>query len=57
MFSLLGTADSHTLRRWFDGLARDGKVVDVLQLRPWGAHDGQVVDPFGLHWLIGYEED
>jgi PhnB protein len=57
MFSLLCAADSHTLRRWFDGLARDGKVVDVLQLRPWGAHDGQVVDRFGLHWLIGYEED
>ncbi|MDA8332444.1 MAG: VOC family protein, partial [Candidatus Dormibacteraeota bacterium] len=28
-----------------------------LQRRPWGAYDGQVVDRYGLHWLIGYEEE
>ena len=26
-------------------------------LQPWGATDGQVVDRFGLHWLIGFEGD
>jgi PhnB protein len=31
--------------------------VDELQTRPWGATDGQVIDRYGLHWLIGFEED
>lgn len=57
MLSLLGTAPAHTLRGWFSGLSDGGRVVDDLQLRPWGAHDGQVIDRFGLHWLIGFEDD
>jgi PhnB protein len=55
MFSLLGTADPATLRAWFTGLAAGGRVVEDLQRRPWGASDGQVVDRFGVHWLIGFE--
>ena len=34
-----------------------GRVVDDLQTRPWGASDGQVIDRYGLHWLIGFEGD
>lgn len=55
MLSLLGTADPKTLRRWFSRLSEGGRVVDDLQKRPWGASDGQVIDPYGLHWLIGFE--
>ena len=29
--------------------------MDDLQIRPWGATDGQVIDRYGLHWLIGFE--
>jgi PhnB protein len=57
MLSLLGTASPATLRAWFSSLAEGGRVVDDLQTRPWGASDGQVVDRYGLHWLIGYEGD
>jgi PhnB protein len=57
MFALLGTADSATLRQWFSRLSEGGQVVDDLQLRPWGAHDGVVVDRYGLKWLIGFEGD
>jgi PhnB protein len=57
MLALLGTADPATLRQWFSRLGEGGNVVDDLQLRPWGAHDGQVIDRYGLHWLIGYEGD
>ena len=56
MFSLLGTADPDTLHAWFAALAVGGTVIDPLQARPWGAHDGQVKDRFGLTWLIGYED-
>lgn len=54
--ALLGTADRDTLRRWFETLAADGRVLDPLQVRPWGASDGQVVDRYGVRWLVGYED-
>ena len=57
MLALLGTATPSTLRDWFSGLSEGGQVVDDLQARPWGAADGQVVDRYGLHWLIGFEGD
>ena len=55
MFSLLGYADPATLRRWFEALGDGGEVVDALQVRPWGASDGQVIDRYGVQWLIGFE--
>jgi PhnB protein len=57
MLSLLGTAEPETLRRWFARLAEGGEIVDELQERPWGAFDGQVIDRYGLHWLIGFQVD
>ena len=57
MLSLLGTAPPATLRTWFSRLSDGGRVVDDLQRRPWGDTDGQVVDRYGLHWLIGFEAD
>jgi PhnB protein len=55
MLSLLGTANAATLRDWFATLSDGGRVVDDLQVRPWGASDGQVIDRYGLRWLIGFE--
>lgn len=55
MLALLGTAAPATLREWFSSLSEGGRVVDDLQPRPWGDSDGQVVDRFGLHWLIGFQ--
>jgi PhnB protein len=57
MLSLLGTADAATLKDWFTMLCERGRVVADLQVRPWGASDGQVIDRYGLHWLIGFEDD
>lgn len=57
MLALLGTAPAPVLRAWFARLAEGGRVVDDLQERPWGATDGQVIDRFGLHWLIGFEDE
>jgi PhnB protein len=57
MLSLLGTVDASTLKDWFSRLSEGGRVVDDLQVRPWGASDGQVIDRYGLHWLIGFEDD
>ena len=56
LFSLLGSADAQTLTNWFELLSEGGDVVDPLERRPWGASDGQVVDRFGVRWLIGFED-
>jgi PhnB protein len=41
------------------GYLAEGPVAlsgaDDLQTRPWGASDGQVIDRYGLRWLIGFE--
>ncbi|MDP5228720.1 MULTISPECIES: VOC family protein [Arthrobacter] len=55
MLSLLGTAPAEKLTAWFGQLAEHGRVVEPLEVRPWGATDGQVVDRFGVHWLVGFE--
>lgn len=57
LLTLLGAASPAELHVWFDRLAKEGQVVDPLAPKPWGASDGQVVDKFGLPWLIGYEPD
>jgi PhnB protein len=57
MLSLLGTAPPATLRGWFSRLSEGGRVVEDLQTRPWGASEGQVIDGYGLHWLIGFEDN
>lgn len=54
LLALLGAAEPDVLERWFAALAEGGSDVDQLQARPWGDHDGQVTDRFGLRWLIGY---
>ncbi|WP_105030284.1 VOC family protein [Arthrobacter ruber] len=53
--ALLGTAPPAVLHGWFEKLSAGGSVLDPLAPKPWGASDGQVVDRFGLCWLIGYE--
>lgn len=55
--SLLGTADPATLTAWFDALAAEGRVIDALQRRPWGDHDGTLVDRYGVRWLIGFHPE
>jgi PhnB protein len=57
MLSLLGASDPTTLREWFARLSDGGTVVDPLQKRAWGAFDGQVIDRYGLHWLVGFHDE
>jgi PhnB protein len=56
MFSLLGTTSAAELRAWFDALAEGGTIREELQVRPWGASDGQVMDRYGVPWLVGFED-
>lgn len=54
LFALLGTAEPTVLQQWFSALSEGGAIVDPLQRRAWGDHDGQVADRYGVTWLIGY---
>jgi PhnB protein len=56
MFALLGTTSATELRDWFHALAEGGTIREDLQVRPWGATDGQVVDRHGICWLVGFED-
>jgi PhnB protein len=56
MFSLLGMTSARELRTWFAALAEGGTIREELESRPWGASDGQVVDRYGVHWLVGFED-
>lgn len=55
--SLLGTADATILTSWFDQLSVGGRVIDMLQARPWGDFDGTLVDRYGIRWLIGFHPE
>lgn len=57
MLALLGTAAPVTMHAWFDALADGGRIIDNLQQRRWGDFDGQLIDRYGLHWLLGFQPD
>ena len=57
MLSLLGAAEPDVVREWFARLSEGGRVVADLQPRGWGASDGEVIDRYGLHWLLGFEPE
>jgi PhnB protein len=57
MLALLGTAAPSTLRTWFSRLCEGGRGRRRLADAAVGASDGQVIDRYGLHWLIGFEGD
>ena len=42
-------------RQWFDALSAGGKVVMPLSPMFWGALYGQLVDQFGVPWMVNYE--
>ncbi|MBC8068385.1 MAG: VOC family protein [Deltaproteobacteria bacterium] len=39
----------------FAALAKGGKVVMPLEDQFWGAYFGQLVDPFGVQWLVNVD--
>jgi PhnB protein len=39
-------------RGWFDGLAVGGTVKQPLERMFWGDHFGQLIDKFGVQWMV-----
>lgn len=58
VFSLAINCDSaEELQRYFDGLSAGGKVVWPVRDSEWGDTFAQVVDKFGLQWMLNYHQD
>lgn len=53
--ALLGEASPAMTRAWWDALSDGARILDPLGERPWGACDGQLIDRFGVRWLLGWE--
>lgn len=49
--------DVADLRGWFDGLADGGTVVMPLEKQMWGDVFGQLVDKFGVAWMVNIAGD
>ncbi|WP_310528315.1 VOC family protein [Nocardioides sp.] len=44
--------DTEALTGYFNGLAEGGKIAMPLELQGWGDVFGQIVDKFGISWLV-----
>src|SRR5262249_50294597 len=54
-FSLTLSPDTmDEAHRFFDGLSKGGKVISPLKKEFWGDYFGQLVDPFGIQWMINF---
>ncbi len=45
-------SDEETLRKYFDGLSKGGKVTMPLAKQFWGDTFGMLTDKFGVNWMI-----
>lgn len=53
--ALFGSLDDELeLRDFWRKLSKDGKIVQPLELAPWGDHYGELVDKFGVSWLFDF---
>lgn len=57
VYSLALMCDSaEQIKGYFDKLADGGKVVWPLADSEWGSLFGQVVDKFGIQWMLNYDK-
>lgn len=45
------------LRAWFEALADGGQVAVPLEKQLWGDEFGQVIDRFGVVWVVDIHDD
>ncbi|WJZ02281.1 VOC family protein [Corynebacterium freiburgense] len=38
--------------QWFEALAEGGSIIMPLAKAPWGDHFGNLVDKFGVKWMV-----
>ena len=48
----LSGSEADGLRGYWDGLADGGTITLPLNVAPWGDSYGQLVDRFGIEWMV-----
>lgn len=46
------SGDDDVLTEYFAGLAEGGQITVPLERQPWGDDFGQLVDKFGISWMV-----
>ncbi len=41
---------------YFNGLAEGGEIEMPLEDQFWGDYFGSIIDKFGIHWMVNYNE-
>lgn len=52
---MIGPGTAEDAQRIFEDLSEDGKVVMPFEEVFWGATFGQLIDKFGVQWMVNYE--
>jgi len=52
----LMTDSAEQLQEWFDKLAEGGKVVWPVRDSEWGSVYAQVVDKYGIQWMLNFDK-
>ena len=50
-------ADDEQLTKYFNALSDGATINQPLELSPWGAKFGMLVDKFGIHWMVNVDQD
>lgn len=54
---MLGCSSEAELRTFFDALSQGGKVNQPVHTEFWGDTFGQLVDRFGIGWMLNYSKN
>lgn len=52
--SIAATSREEALK-FFQNLAKGGRIVMPFEKTFWGAEFGMCIDPFGFHWMVSFE--
>lgn len=51
----IAAASREKALKFFQNLSRGGSIVMPFEKTFWGAEFGMCTDPFGFHWMVGFE--
>ena len=52
----LNCSSEEEIRRFYDALSVNGKIVDPLKPQFWGALFGVVTDKYGITWMLNFNK-
>ena len=53
----LNYTDLNKMEKDFANLAEEGKITSPLEKQFWNATFGQLIDQFGVHWMMNFDHE